>query len=341
MSQDLAKKKQDFPAILERFKGEIARALPKHLSADRMSRIALTAFRLNPKLAQCDPKSVFAAVIQSSQLGLEIGMQGHAYLIPYDKKQKINGAWKVVRTECQFIPGWKGLVDLVNRSGKATVYTGVIYRDQDYTFKDGSTRELIIHNETNMEDPKDITHAYAIGWVKDAVMPIIELWRVSKITGHRDRFNKVGKRHYSFENWEMYARKIPLLQVLKYIPFSAELATAVALDGAAEAGKQSVNLKDAIDGTWVPVPDDEPEDLDEAPTKEEPAVMSHAQFKKSFPKWRKMIADGKKTPEAIIAMLGSKNKLTGAQIGLINGAENYGDDDQWIEDYDEACAASK
>jgi recombination protein RecT len=62
-----------FPAMLEQFKGEIARALPKHLSPDRMVRIALTAFRMNPKLAQTDPRSVFAAVIQSSQLGLEVG----------------------------------------------------------------------------------------------------------------------------------------------------------------------------------------------------------------------------------------------------------------------------
>ena len=34
-----------FPALLERSKQEIAKALPRHLNPDRMVRIALTAFR--------------------------------------------------------------------------------------------------------------------------------------------------------------------------------------------------------------------------------------------------------------------------------------------------------
>lgn len=231
---------QNFPAMLDRFKGEIAKALPRHLNPDRMARIALTAFRRTPKLGDCDPRSVFAAVIQAAQLGLEPDTLGRSYLIPYGK-------------ECQFVPGWKGLVDLVNRSGNATVYTGVIFKDQSYSFRDGSTRALEIHNETDLQDANDITHAFAVGWVKGAEMPIIELWRVSKIQKHRDRYNKVGRRHYSYENWEMYARKVPLLQVLKYMPMSPELSAAIALNDAAEVGNQGLKVQDAIDGTWTPV----------------------------------------------------------------------------------------
>lgn len=239
-------KPKDFPAMLEAWKGEIARALPRHLNPDRMARIALTAFRRTPSLGNCEPRSVFAAVVQASQLGLEPDTLGRSFLIPYGK-------------ECQFVPGWKGLVDLVNRAGNATVYTGVIFKDQTYSFRDGSTRELVVENETELDDPEDITHAFAVGWVKGAMMPIIELWRVSKIRKHRDRYNKVGKRHYSFDQWEMYARKVPLLQVLKYMPMNPELATAIALNDAAEIGEQHLTLQDAIDGTWAPVADEEAE----------------------------------------------------------------------------------
>ena len=233
-----------FPAMLERFKTEIARALPSHLSGDRMARIALTAFRRTPKLGQCDPRSVFAAVIQASQLGLEPDTLGRAYLVPYGR-------------ECQFIPGWKGLVDLMNRSGMGSVHTGVIYRDQKYVFRDGSKRSLDILNETTMDAPNDITHSYAVGWIKGVENPLIELWRVEKIVKHRDRYNKVGKSHYSFSNWEMYARKVPLLQVLKYMPCSAELAAAITLNDAAEVNRQNLTVTDAIEGTWAPVPDDD------------------------------------------------------------------------------------
>ena len=75
----------DFPSLLENHRGEIERALPKHLPVDRIMRIALTAFRKVPTLAECDPVSVLAAVIQASQLGLEVQQNGEAFLVPFDK----------------------------------------------------------------------------------------------------------------------------------------------------------------------------------------------------------------------------------------------------------------
>lgn len=232
-----------FPAMLERFKSEITRALPQHLSADRMSRIALTAFRRNPKLGDCHPASVFAAVIQASQLGLEIDTLGRAYLVPY-------------KAECQFIPGWKGLVDLMSRSGQGSAWTGSVFEGDAFDYELGDS-PFVKHKPRGEYDPKKLTHVYAIGHVKGADYKIIEVWPIKRVEKHRDRYNKVGQRHYSYENWEMYARKIPLLQVLKYMPMSAELARAVELDDAAAVGRQGLNLDDAIDGTWVPVSEDE------------------------------------------------------------------------------------
>jgi len=250
---------KDFPAMLNAWLPEIKRALPKHLNGDRMARIALTAFRRTPKLAECDPRSVFAAVIQAAQLGLEPDTLGRSYLIPYKASKKIGNVWKEWY-ECQFVPGWKGLVDLMNRSGQGSVYTGVIFDDQTYNYKDGSTRELIVSNETNLVDPNRITHAFAVGHVKGGMFPIIELWRMPKVIAHRDRYNKVGSKHYSHENLEMYARKVVLLQVLKYMPCSAELVAAMSLNDDAEMGRQHIDLKDAIEGVYEPVADDVDED---------------------------------------------------------------------------------
>ncbi len=213
-----------FSNFMDKLKPQMALALPKHLSADRMARLALTAFSGSEKLQNCDPKSIAASIMTAGQLGLEPGINGAGFLVPYGRT-------------CTFVPGWKGLVDLVARSGRGTVYTGVIFKDQEYTWLDGARRDLIIHNETDLDDPDDITHAYAIGWVKDSSMPIIELWRVTKIVKHRDKYNKVGKSHYSFRDWEMYARKIPLLQVLKYMPCSIDVVNAIAISHAAESGR--------------------------------------------------------------------------------------------------------
>ena len=223
---------QTFANFMDLLKPQIKRALPAHMNEDRMARLAMTAFSTSQKLQKCTPQSIAGAVMTASQLGLEPGVNGAGFLIPYG-------------TECTFVPGWRGLVDLVARSGRGTVFTGVIYRDQEYTFTDGARRDLIIHNETDMDDAKDITHTYAVGWVKGAQFPVIELWRISKIEKHRDRYNKVKGQHYSYRDWEMYARKVPLLQVLKYMPCSIEVSNAIAVSHAAEAGR-GVIIEDGV-----------------------------------------------------------------------------------------------
>lgn len=232
---------KSFPAMLTAYKQQIALALPKHLNADRMARIALTAFRSNPKLGDCKPQSVFAAVIMGSQLGLEPGIMGQAYLIPY-------------KDECQFVPGWQGYVDLVSRAGRASVWTGAVFQGDVFDYGYGD-RPFITHKEdpNGSRDPASLTHVYAVGRVKGAEFPIIEVWSRSRVEKHRDRFNKVGGRHYSFQHFEMYGRKVALLQVIKYMPKSVEMQTLAELDAAAEGGSQGLDTKSVLEGTWAPV----------------------------------------------------------------------------------------
>lgn len=278
-----------FNGFMERLKPQLALALPKHLTADRMARLALTAFSTSPKMQECDMKSIAASIMTAGQLGLEPGVNGAGFLIPYGRT-------------CTFVPGWKGLVDLVARSGRGTVYSGVIFKDQKYTFTDGSNRELIIHNETDLDAPEDITHAFAIGWVKDAAMPIIELWRVSKIEKHRDKYNKVGQKHYSFRDWEMYCRKIPLLQVLKYMPCSVEVMNAIAISHAAEAGR-GANIEDGI-----VIDMDAPDDFDSKTPQQSRAA-------------------------AAVAKINEKKELINTETGEVTG----GTDDLFTSDPGDPC----
>jgi len=298
MSTQVAESQQQqdaktFPGMLMQFKKEIISALPKHVNGDRMARVALTAFRRNPKLAECDPRSVFAAVIQASQLGLEPDTLGRSYLVPYGK-------------ECQFVPGWKGLVDLTNRAGNATTWTGGVFEGDEFDYALGD-RPFVVHKPGEEFDLERLTHVYAIGRVKGGEWPIIEVWNVAKVRKHRDRYNKVGKKHYSYENFEMYARKVSLLQVLKYMPASPEMALAMGLNDAAEMGRQGLSIKDAIEGTWAPVPDTE-EKAEER--KGAMPFLSVEDFDKKKASWKKLIQEGKKTPAEIIATAETKERLT-------------------------------
>ncbi|WP_175770351.1 recombinase RecT [Burkholderia anthina] len=225
-----------FSSFLDKFKPQMALALPKHLTADRMARLAVTAFSSTPKLQECEPKSIVAGIMTAATLGLEIGVDGQGFLVPYGRT-------------CTFVPGWKGLVDLVSRSGRATVWTGAVFQGDEFDYALGDA-PYIRHRPGEENDPDLMTHVYAVGRVNGSEHPVIEVWTVGKVKKHRDKYNKQGAKHYSFRDWEMYARKIPLLQVLKYMPKSIELSNAMALSNAADQGNHAV-----IEGNFVTVTD--------------------------------------------------------------------------------------
>ncbi|MFZ2445727.1 MAG: recombinase RecT [Syntrophobacteraceae bacterium] len=84
---------------------QLQRALPNNMNADRMARLALTLIRQKPALAQCNPMSFLGALMSASALGLEPNLVGHAYIVPYKR-------------ETTLIVGYKGMLELVRRSGE-------------------------------------------------------------------------------------------------------------------------------------------------------------------------------------------------------------------------------
>ncbi|RKG50831.1 hypothetical protein D7V68_02705 [Acinetobacter cumulans] len=225
-----------FNAFMQKHKSQLELALPKHLNADRMVRLSLTAFSQNPALQRCDPKTIFGSIIVASQLGLEIGVNGQGYLVPY-------------KTNCTFVPGWKGLVDLANRGGRCTVWTGAVYEGDEFDYMLGDS-PYCKHKPCGEFEESKLTHVYAIGRVKDSEMPVIEVWPIKKVHAH---FKKtvvpaLQPNHYSKKHLEAYAKKVALLQVLKYMPQSIEMSNAVDVSYAAESGKGVT-----IDGDFITV----------------------------------------------------------------------------------------
>lgn len=233
-----------FSSFMDKLKPQLAMALPKHMNADRMARLALTAFSTNADLQQCSPQSIAGSIMTAAQLGLEPGINGQGYLIPY-------------KGTCTFVPGWKGLVDLVARSGRATVWTGVVYEGDRFDYQLGDAPYCRHVPGDGADDGEAFTHVYAIGRVRDAAMPVIEVWSRNKVSKHLKQYNKVGGRHYahsSENNFEMYARKVALLQVLKYMPSSIELANAIEVSNAAETGQGVVLEGDLVRVQEPPAP---------------------------------------------------------------------------------------
>lgn len=304
MSNDISTQKApsvvaSFSKVLERMKPQMALALPKHMSADRMARLALTAFSTNRDLQQCSTDSILGSLMTATQLGLEPGINGQGYLIAY-------------KGTCTFVPGWKGLVDLVSRAGRATVWTGAVYDGDKFDYQLGD--EPFCRHKPG-DGGEKFTHVYAIGRVKDAQMPVIEVWTRGKVEKHLKQYNKVGGRHYALaneSNFEMYARKVALLQVLKYMPSSIELSNAIAVSHAAEAGQGAV-----IEGDFVTINTDsvDPDTGEIKPPAAKPALpeCTPESFAKQADGWKKVLISAKKTVKELIATIETRETLTDDQ----------------------------
>lgn len=290
---------KEFSTFMDRLKPQMALALPKHMNPDRMARLALTAFSSNPEMQRCEFRTIAASLMTAGAMGLEPGVNGAGYLIPY-------------KGTCTFVPGWKGLVDLVSRSGRATVWTGAVFEGDDFDYALGD-RPFVRHRPGDETDPDKLTHVYAIGRSNGSDYPVIEVWSMRKVWKHRDALNKQGTKHYSYKHPEMYARKVPLLQVLKYMPTSIEVANAIAVAEAAESGRGAV-----IEGNFVTLADEPPQDAgtetgSSAGGAEQPATMSAEAFEKKKAGWKATVESGKKTANDLIAMIQSKELLSAEQ----------------------------
>lgn len=299
-----------FSGFMDKLKPQLAKALPAHMNADRMARLALTAFSTNAQLQDCDMKSIAGSIMTAAQLGLEPGINGQGYLIPY-------------KGTCTFVPGWKGLVDLVARSGRATVWTGAVRLGDEFEYQLGDT-PFCKHKPGDEDEDTPFTHVYAIGRVRDASMPVIEVWSRAKVQKHLKKYNKVGGRHYAMSdenNLEMYARKCALLQVLKYMPSSIELANAIVASNAAEEG-HGVTIENGI---VVDMGGQHGSNsAEDASEKKELPECTPDQFAEFAKECETLVRSGKKKAKQVITMASTTMTLTDEQKMQISAWETEG-----------------
>ncbi len=203
---------------------QLAMALPKHLTAERFARVAITEVRKNPALAQCDPGSFMGALVQSAQLGLEIGSGlGHAYLLPFRNN-------KTGSSDCTLIIGYKGLIDLIRRSGLVRRLSAhVVYAGDKFDYAFG-TKEFITHVPCGEWASAKITHAYAIAEFKDGAIQM-EVMTRKEIDAIRDR----GRKNPVWDSdYGEMARKTLVRRIAKYLPLSPEIADALTIDAQAD-----------------------------------------------------------------------------------------------------------
>jgi recombination protein RecT len=217
----------------EGMKKHLQMALPKHVTPERMVRVALTAMTKTPKLADCDQASFFQALFQCSQWGLEPDGR-RAHLIPFENKRK-----GIV--ECQLIIDYKGLAELAFRSGMVKSIHAQEVREGDiFDFSMGQVTDHVPHAfRRDPGKPAQAGRVYAYYCIVEMAgdarkCEVMSLDEVNAIRDKSQGYSAFKKGWAKTSVWEDYpvemGKKTVFKRASKWLPLSAEFRTAVEHD---------------------------------------------------------------------------------------------------------------
>lgn len=273
VKQNEVEKKQ--PKTLEDYIKQMApamaEALPKHMDIDRLTRLAMTTIRTTPQLKDSDVGSLLGAIMQAAQLGLEPGLLGQCYLLPFKNKKK--GI-----TETQFIIGYKGMIDLARRSGHIqSIYAHAVHENDEFEYELGLESKLV-HKPTMDADKGKFIGAYAVAHFKDGGYQF-EFMSKADIEKRKSR-SAAGNSSYSpwATDYEEMAKKTVVRHMWKYLPISIEIQQQVSYDEG--AGRNIKDITPQDNDVFVEAPD---YDLLQAPQMEEDPESVPAESKDTKP----------------------------------------------------------
>lgn len=216
----------------------IRNALPKHLTAERMTRLAVTALRTTPELALCTPESFVGCVMQAAQLGLEPNTpMGHAWLIP--RRNKNLGAGQ---RECTLLIGYQGRMDLARRAN-VPIQPPSVVRDGDFFEYEKGTSPTLRHKESDdpAREDKPITHVYAVSKVGGE--PVFVVMTKAQVEKRRARSASADDGPW-VTDYAAMCLKTGVHELCKWLPKSAEMARAEAIEDAADRGAPITTVLD-------------------------------------------------------------------------------------------------
>lgn len=206
--------------VVQRMVPEIQRALPKHLDADRIARLALTVLRKDamrtdngPRLADCTVESFAGSLLTAAALGLEPGINGEAYLVAYKR-------------ECTFIAGYQGLVKLFYQHPLAQYITAeAVYEADEFDYAKGLDPYLT--HKPGKGERGEVAYYYAAARLTTGAKDFVVLTpeEVKKL-----RQGKVGPQGNIADPMRWMERKTAVRQLVKMMPKSPTLTHALEAD---------------------------------------------------------------------------------------------------------------
>lgn len=183
-------------------------------------------------LAKAEPMTIIASAMKAATMELPIDKNlGYAYIVPFNRKEKVGNQW-VTHNEAQFIIGYKGYIQLAQRSGQYKALNAIaVYEGQmaswnplteEFAFNyDGKTSDEVIGYVGFFELLNGFKKT--VYWTKQEV----EEHRVANTKGY-DKTKLTGAWK---DNYDQMAIKTVLRNMLsKWGILSVEMQSAVTSD---------------------------------------------------------------------------------------------------------------
>lgn len=226
---------------LEHYTDDFRKALPSHISPEKLQRTIMTAAQSNPELLEADRASLITACMKAAQDGL-LPDGREAALVIFNNRVKVDNGWQTVKV-CQYMPMAYGLRKKITQSGEVvSLQTGLVYRAEleagAFIYEVGMDppirhRPLLDLPEEELSDD-NIVAAYSIARMKDGSVSaeVMRRGEINKVrqaskTGALGRSDFKGKPIEAKGPWvdwfgEM-ARKTVMRRHSKTLPMSGDL----------------------------------------------------------------------------------------------------------------------
>lgn len=215
-------------ANIRKMEDQFKLAMPKGAEAGQLVRDAMTLVRQTPKLALCDPSTLLGGLMTMGQLGLRPGVLGHGWLLPFWDNQSKG-------FKAQLVIGYQGYVELGYRSQQVAAIAARTVHANDPVFSVAyGTQDELFHEPLIIGDRGKALAYYAVVHIKGG-RPMFYLKSHEDMEAHRDKYAMAKTREGKIvgpwvSEFEGMAHKTCLRQLSKWMPKSADLATALQVD---------------------------------------------------------------------------------------------------------------
>lgn len=172
----------------------------------------LSVLQGSQSLKSASNESIYAAAMKAAVLNLPIEPSlGRAYLVPY-------------KGQAQFQLGYKGLIELAQRSGQyKNINAGIVYKSQLISYNP-LFEELLL----DFSKPQDEIVGYFAAFKLLNGFEKVSFWTVEKVTAHGKKFSKSFASGPWKTDFDAMAQKTILKDILsKYGPLSVEMQKAI------------------------------------------------------------------------------------------------------------------